>query len=227
MQIIERALSLLAPHICVMCETEGSVLCEPCRIAGIVSIPSRCFLCFKATDNFSVCKPCKSRFALSRVWIASEYESPVKQVIQKLKYQFAREAHKVLAQIISDSLPYALNQSLLMTHIPTATARIRARGFDHAELIAKEVAAIRGWDYSCTLVRTTDYRQVGSPRSVRLTQLENSYRIINPDVINSRHILFVDDVITTGATINTCAKALKTAGAKSVSAAVVAQAIHD
>ena len=67
-------------------------------------------------------------------------------------------------------------------------------------------------------------RQVGANRRERLRQLHSAFRVVRPDVVRGRHIVLVDDVLTTGATLETAARVLLNAGAARVSAVVLAQA---
>lgn len=111
----------------------------------------------------------------------------------------------------------------MIVHVPTATIRRRVRGYDHGELLARELAKITGWPHVAVIRRQTQARQVGAKKMDRLKQLEGAFRVIRTEYVRNREILLVDDVTTTGATLSACTRALKDAGAKSVSAVVLAQ----
>jgi ComF family protein len=110
----------------------------------------------------------------------------------------------------------------VVTHVPTATSRVRRRGYDQAELLARQLAQDLKLPYASLLIRDGQSRQVGATRQARLAQLTHAFRIPKHFPQNVS-ILLVDDVVTTGATIETAARILRAAGAKSVSAAVFAQ----
>lgn len=119
--------------------------------------------------------------------------------------------------------PVPAAMDYLVVPVPTATARIRERGFDHTDLLAKRVAMISGLREIKALRRLDQTRQLGSKREDRLTQLTGSFAVKNPLGIHGRKILLIDDVITTGGTLIAAAKALRAAGAKSVDALVFAK----
>jgi ComF family protein len=107
---------------------------------------------------------------------------------------------------------------------PTATSRARHRGYDQAALIARSLATKTEVQYLPVLRRSGQHHQVGSNRAERLRQLQNAYRVIRPANIVGKHVLLIDDVLTTGATLEAAAKVLKAAGAKRVSGVVFARA---
>ena len=223
MIIIEEFLNLIAPHECVGCSQLGSLLCKECQENSIARLPSRCFLCKKVTQDFRSCSNCYNKTKLRHVWVASEYEEPVSLLIQKFKYQRAKEAHKILGDFLAGVLPYGISKNMLITHVPTARRRIRERGYDQCELMARRLAQKLSRQCGNLLIRTTNTRQVGSSRHARLHQMDNAFIVKRPSAVAGKEILIVDDVVTTGASLVSCAKTLKAQGAKSVSAIVVAQ----
>jgi len=107
--------------------------------------------------------------------------------------------------------------------VPTATSRVRQRGFAHGELLAKMIAAELRMEYSLALRRLGQIRQLGSKRENRLVQLSDSFAAKNQRRVIDRKILLVDDVLTTGGTLIAASKVLKSAGAKEVNALVFAK----
>lgn len=180
---------------------------------------SRCFLCAKQTDDFATCNQCRKKTPLKNVWVATDYSGAVKKLLHGYKYERERSSAVELAAIVDRALPY-LAPETIVTHIPTAPSRIRARGYDHSLLLAKQLAKIRGLKHRTLLGRLGQTQQMGAKRKQRLEQTKNSY--VATKKLRKAEILLVDDVLTTGATLSAAAKELKRAGAKNVYGAVVA-----
>ena len=180
-------------------------------------MPSRCFRCRCLTGEYAACRSCRS--PLRHVWVTTEYDGLARQPLHSYKFQRARAAAATLAQNITDTLPY-LPSDTVVTYVPTATKRMRVRGYDHAELIAREVAEMKSLPFRRLASRLTQSRQVGASRAVRLKQLDGAFGLVDEA---PRRVLIIDDVVTTGATLEAMAVLLRRAGARDVSAAVFAQ----
>ncbi len=116
-----------------------------------------------------------------------------------------------------------MSQETIIVHVPAATSRVRARGYDQSKLIAKQLASIFGCSQQTLLSRHGQARQVGAKRDKRFSQVVGAFTPRKVDGIKNAHILLVDDVLTTGASVEEAAKVLKAAGAKTVNAAIFAQ----
>lgn len=219
--LLERTVSIIAPHRCFACSKEINVLCAGCRIELFDEGPEMCFLCNIPTVDSRVCEPCRRQTVVEHVWIAANYEGTVKRLIQAYKFERVRAAYAPLAQAISDQLPY-LPAGTLVVHIPTASPRVRQRGYDHARLLAREVVRLNDWRHSPLLRRRETSRQVGKTRSERMKQAEQAFELKPGVELRGKHILLVDDVTTSGATLKAAAAILAAAGAAHIDAAVVA-----
>jgi ComF family protein len=159
---------------------------------------------------------------IKRIWAVTEYQGLAHQLLHSFKFERAIAAAPIIAAAISDSIPF-LPKDTIIVSVPTATSRIRQRGYDHADLIANHFANLRGLSKINAACRLTQSRQVGANRHQRKTQLIGAFTIIRPDAIKGANILIIDDVATTGATLEALAGSLKSAGAKTICAAVFAQ----
>lgn len=219
--MIERVISLLAPHICLVCGDEGTVLCAWCAPDAIEVVPARCYRCLAVSQDSRVCGNCRKKTVLQHVWVGSIYDGAAKRLVRKLKFERSKAAAAVIATMLDETLPY-YPAGTVVTYVPTASKRVRLRGYDHAKLIAQQFAKRR--DLSCTslLVRHGHARQVRSSRTVRVEQAAHSYTARRAD-LSYDLVLLIDDILTTGATIEAAAKILKKAGVRHVNAAVFAQ----
>jgi ComF family protein len=159
---------------------------------------------------------------LYQVWAATEHEGVGKTLVHQLKFERARAGAAVAAKAMADLLLPDANW--LVTFTPTAPVRVRGRGYDQAQLIAGQLARMLQCEYAPLLLRMGTQRQVGQTRQVRREQMMQAFRPVRPGSIRGRHILLIDDVLTTGSTLEAAAATLKAAGAKRVSAAVFAAA---
>ena len=222
MFIAEKFISIIAPHSCLRCGNEGSVLCNWCKPDAITPLPSRCYNCRAITADSRVCPKCKRSSKLRHVWVATEYTGVAKELIKLFKFERAQEVAAVIGQAMANTLPYLAPTSLLVP-VPTATTRLRARGYDHTLLLTKEISKHKKVTYQSVLARLGQSRQVGSKRLARHTQLAGSFIVKNPLLVKGIDIILVDDIVTSGGTLEAAAAELKKAGAKSVSAVVFAQ----
>lgn len=204
MSIIDNLISKLAPHECVGCGQEGALLC---RICGAKLIPSAQ----------------RSASGLLRVGAATAYDSVAKDLIWQLKFQGAQAAASVMARYMAPLIDNSSN-NLIVVPAPTATQRVRRRGFDQAKLLAQHLAKQQRLTYADCLRRYGQTHQVGASREERLLQLQAAFCLKHEYHIQNCQIILVDDVITTGATLEAASSVLLAAGAHRVDAVVFASA---
>lgn len=221
MNILERAISVLAPHECLVCEAEGSLLCQNCMHLELITIPSRCYRCHKATRQHSVCANCRRKTGLKHVWVTTEYKGAAKELVHGLKFERKQAAADVIAEWLDEQLPI-LPKTTVVTAVPTVNSRIRYRGYDQARLIAKAFAFKRNLLYIDLLTRVSSSRQVGAGRKDRFALMDGAFEPKNEKWIASQPVLLIDDVLTTGASVESAAKELRDSGAKSIDAVVFA-----
>lgn len=220
MKLIDKTLDLIAPNDCLVCEREGSLVCINCELDFTSPIPSRCYICRQLTDEYAVCRMCKYKSRMNNLWVVSSYNENVKLLINELKYKSNRSASKIISQQFSEVLP-VFEDDTVVVNIPTATRRVRMRSFDHTKLISKELAKILDLHYCPALVRTGQTRQVGSTRNERLKQMSEAFMCTKN--LKDKRVLLVDDVITTGATMESASIEIRKSGAKRVYGVVLAQ----
>lgn len=171
--------------------------------------------------DFATCNKCRRKTTLKHVWVASEFTDLAKELIHAFKFERTQAAAPIVASYMHELLPYL--EDIAIVPVPTASSRVRLRGYDHTKLIAKELAMLMNLPYLPALSRLGQTRQVGAKRQQRVEQLENSFRVNDSIGINKARILLVDDVSTTGATLGEAARTLKRAGTKQINAVVFAQ----
>lgn len=216
--VLEKIVAIIAPHRCIVCSNYNNMMCNLCaqKIPHIKQ--PFCVLCGKAASDWHVCIGCSQTTSLSRVWVRGIYDGSLKDLIHKYKFEHARDAYKPIAATIADILP-SLDSDWSIVPVPTVASHIRERSYDHAKLVARQVAKLKGVQFAALLERTKNTRQVGATRVERTAVAASIALKRAPD---ARKILLIDDVCTTGATLSACAEILKRAGAREVCAVVAA-----
>ena len=224
---MEFAIGWLAPPDCLVCGLEGDALCPGCSASDIKAFGERCWRCNSLSPGSKTCPKCRHIGPLNAVWISTNYEAAGRELVSQYKFGQLRAAAPSLARIMTQTfLNYsgpATESDYLVVALPTATTRVRQRGFGHSELLAKTIAADLRMEYSNALRRLGQTRQLGSSREDRLVQLTDSFAVKSQRQIAGRHVLLIDDVLTTGGSLISAAKTLKLAGAKKIDALVFAK----
>ncbi|MFO0781973.1 MAG: phosphoribosyltransferase family protein [Candidatus Saccharimonadales bacterium] len=144
-----------------------------------------------------------------------------KSLVGRLKFYGAQSAAKEIAKLLST---HALPEGCIVVPVPTATSRARQRGYDQAKRIARDFARHNNLPYLDCLARIGQSHQVGARRSQRIKQLRNAYRVKSGMRVKGIEIILIDDVLTTGATLEAAAACLKASGAKRICAQTFTQA---
>jgi ComF family protein len=215
--MFDSLLSPVAPHLCCGCNKTGTLLCEYCKYDIVNEEPDVCIIC--GGKYIGVCKGCTQ--IAQRGWHAATRTDTVRKLIDDYKFENARSAYKVLANLLHERLP-SLPLETVVVPIPTIPSHIRQRGYDHAALLAKAFAKHRRLAYRPLLRRTSTSSQRGASKTQRLQQAQTAFRVPRPLNPNMPYLV-VDDIVTTGATLTFAAKTLRVAGAKEVWVAAVAR----
>jgi ComF family protein len=215
--ILEKAISVIAPFRCIVCSNYNNVLCTACTHAIHRLEAPLCVLCGTPSSAWELCGFHGS--PLSGIYAAGVYESTLKALITQFKFEHARAAYKPLAAFLMCALPH-FDNSWVVVAIPTIPAHVRRRSYDHAALLAREVARVKGLRNVRALVRQHDARQVGATRQQRAESACGAFSARGN--IAGKKVLIIDDVCTTGATLQSAAATLKAAGAAEVWGAVAA-----
>jgi predicted amidophosphoribosyltransferase len=223
-RVLETFLAVLAPPTCAACDAgvrPGSVLCADCaqRLPWLTG--RTCARCAQPAP----CAPCPARrAAFAHAWAPLEHRGPARALVTALKFRGALACAAQMARHIAAALPPGLLDDAELVPVPRHPARRRAHGFDQAELLARALARETGRPVLACLQRHgPDRAQLGTGRVVRLApdRIAVHATAAPPEVP-----VLVDDVHTTGATLDACARALREAGARSVVALTYTRAIR-
>jgi ComF family protein len=161
---------------------------------------------------------------LVSVNVVTPYAGTAKDLLWSLKFERAQAAADLIGKRLAELYAYAMPDDALIVPAPTARKRVRARGYDQAALIARSLARHSGVTYAPLLMRFGSQEQKGAGRQQRHDQLQSAFRVRDMKRVQGARIILVDDVITTGATLEEAAATLKAAGARTVGALAFARA---
>lgn len=225
-------LDLLFPKFCVGCGKEGGWICSQCQEKIILIKKPTCPICNQLTPKDQFCSKCRSKTYLTGVIVAAYYqEGPLKEAIHTFKYDGVFELAKDLGQMLIKAMKQIEKpKNFVIIPVPLHYKRQAKRGFNQAELLAKEIVKVYPHCSLLTnsLVRTKQTKKTQVELSGR-ERRENIKGIFSwqgtSDELKDQTILLVDDIYTTGATLNECAKVLRQkAGARQVWGVVLAKA---
>lgn len=219
--MFDKVLALVAPHSCVGCGVECTLLCNDCA-SSLVPAISRCYRCHKISEGFRTCPACRRKSKLFSVTAVTKYAGSGEALIRKLKFNYATAAVDAIADQMLKELPSKPNA--VISYLPTATSRVRSRGFDQARLIAGSLAAGSGLPFIPFLIRQGQNRQVGANRAKRYQQAGSMFRVCNRTLLSGTTVVLVDDVVTTGASLEAAAEVLINNGARRIYGLVLCQA---
>ena len=220
MSLLESLIQIIAPSSCSICNKEGNLLCRECVKEHIPARKPACFWCNALTPKGQTCNRCRGKTSLAGATIPFRYDDIIRNQIYTLKYDGNREVARLFAQYLSESI--IPDKFDVVSFVPTTGTSQRKRGYNQAQCIAMEVSRITGLRLVNTLLRKSHIDQIGLNRAQRLSAVEDNFLPTSHN-ISGKKILLVDDVITTGATIDECAKTLKQSGAKHVWALAIAK----
>ncbi|MBP9851616.1 MAG: ComF family protein [Candidatus Pacebacteria bacterium] len=215
MMIINTILDFLFPIRCVSCRESGSYLCDKCALQ------------IRKAE----------RENLEWVYSLYDYRDPViKKALWLLKYKnkkpvaetFARLVYGIMLEEISELVMMKNWRDPVLVPIPLSKARLRERGYNQTELVAKAIVKLdQNQNFKLKTmwlkkIKETPRQAHIKNRNERLLNLKDSFEVSADTEVKGKNIILLDDVTTTGATLSEARKALKNAGARDVVAFTLA-----
>lgn len=220
------AVDLVFPPRCALCGRGGLFLCEECASFLPRALPPRCPRCWRPTSASEPCLEClEGPSPLDGVRSTFLYRGPVRELVHALKYSGQAALAEPMARLMETDLRQQAVGAELLAPVPLSGWRERTRGYNQSTLLARELASLLGLPLAKDALarsRHTPPQARAATASERRRNVEGAF-VSRHRGLAGRSILLVDDVTTTGATLEACAAALKTAGAARVRALTFAR----
>jgi len=216
----------LYPPTCGGCGESGERWCTTCNEVTRLIHPPFCCQCGRQLNAGDKCYFCDNQpptYVSMRSWAV--YEGSLRNAIQRLKYKGDVALGDVLAVPLSDILLEEEWDVDLVTPVPMERKRVAERGYNQAALLALPLALKMKLTYRPQALKKVRVivSQVGLSLEDRLKNVRGAFRA-DDKIVHGKSVLVVDDVVTSGATINECAEALMNAGARCVFGITLARA---
>lgn len=213
------ALDLLFPQKCLGCGEEGEFLCRNCQQTLPRIIPPVCPKCGRPQSSGIICSNCISwQNNIDGIRSPYKFEGLMRQAVHQLKYKNLRSLARPLAMLLKNYLIHHPLPGQALVPVPLHHKRLRERGYNQSYLLAQELSKLINLPVvdDC-LIRVKYLLPQAQTKSVneRLNNVKQAFSCLNSRLQNTQ-VLLIDDVSTSGATLDACASALKAAGAISV-----------
>lgn len=222
MRLLDWILGFFYPKYCLLCLRKGPYICNRCkRLLHYYTGPC-CPVCkgVLRSQKYYIHKICKKRSNLDGLFPLIHYDHRAKLILSEAKYKYVRDVLLEIADMLRPLYANLLFKIDYLVPVPLSKERTNYRGYNQSEILAKAIS----WKYKKVLLRTRDTKsQVSSNRKERRANLKNAFLVDMKFKVPGKNIVLIDDVYTTGSTLEECAKVLKEAGASKIFAIVWAK----
>ena len=217
---------MVFPKKCVVCKKAGSYLCEKCFTYVSFDSKSLCLKCNNPSFNNLTHPSCKRKYAIDGCFSALAYNKTAQKLIFNFKYKpYLTDLKTVLTELFYESIiqneQFAKQIKLgdwIFVPIPLSSSKMRKRGYNQAEVLAKELGKKFNIPVQNLLLRTKETKtQVGLTNLQRKLNIKEAFQLkTQKSKLKNQNFLLVDDVVTTGSTLLEAARVIKRNGAQKV-----------
>lgn len=220
------ALDFVFPPRCAGCRRAGQRFCAACHASVEFITEPICERCGYPNPQSGACQQCRNHpyETLDQIRSIAFFDGTLQNALHQLKYRRDIALADTLAQLMKPEFMAIATAATTLVPVPLSAQRFRQRGYNQAALLARGLAEITAADYQPAILRRTRHTvsQVGLTALERRDNVKDAFQATRPAA--GRDFMLVDDVCTTGSTLEACAHALKSVGAKKVTALTLGRA---
>lgn len=242
-KVLSWSLDLIFPRHCLGCNLEGSYLCQSCLKLLLPLKSLSCFICGRRSPTGHICQGCarQHRSYLEGILVAAEWNNLLlRQIIYEYKYRFIKELAEPLSKLIIEFLNTAQpacwprqpdHNQLLIIPVPLHGRRLAWRGFNQAELLAQKISSrfniALAKDFLIRSRHTIPQREIAD-KKIRLENIKEAF-YLSPKIkdenypLKNKIVILIDDISTTGATLQECAREIQKLKPKEIWGLVIAR----
>ena len=239
-QTLNFILDLVFPISCIGCgcfspQNRREYLCQSCSDRIAIKRRFKCIGCKRNSPLGKTCIECEEYRSIDNLFLISDYKNPLlEKALKVFKYRFVADMAELFRRLLKKYILWLSKEknfnliadNPIIIPMPLYPRRLNWRGFNQAEIIAQFLADLLQQNIQTNIlirIKETKPQADIKQKDERLKNPKNKFKIINASNIKNRNIILVDDICTTGATLNECARLLKEAKARKIVAFVIAR----
>ena len=227
-QLVELAVDSFFPKQCVSCGKVGSFLCLSCKEKLPRLLSPLCPKCGRPQASGIVCPSCRQRRTeIDGIRSPYRFDEVIRKAIHQLKYQNLKAISSCLAELLADYLGSSPLPCEVLVPVPLHQRRLKERGYNQSSLLSRELGKLTNLPVieNC-LIRIKE----AQPQVKAASMEERRENVVGAfmcrdEKVSGKQVILIDDVCTSGATLESCAVALKSKGAISVWGLTIAREI--
>ena len=212
--MIDHFLNLFYPRSCCICNYNGYYICPSCKKLFKRNLPE-CHVCRRLSPSYLTHTRCKQYSFFDGVFVAWEYNKVCSRILKNYKYKNVYDISRTLSEffveaLIASSFKSNLKDTLLIP-IPISFIRRNERGFNQMDIITKYISKNLNLDMNNNILKCnyTNTHQAQKCKDERISRENPFYIVKGTEITNYKSITIVDDVITTGSTLNLAAQTIR------------------
>ncbi len=217
MKLIKLIKDIISPKKCYSCNKEWHFLCKNC-FKKIYKYKPYCYICKNINNNFIIHKFCKNKFYLDKIIVLTRYKDKIiKKLLQDAKFYWKKDIFEdfaiYLSKLLQENEKIQRKRNYIIIPIPMYFLKKVFKGYNQTDILAKNI-----WDILQIKVKYNVIKKIKNTRQQskltkkeRIINLQNAFKINKKQIdnIDNKKVILIDDIVSTGTTLNEVAKTLK------------------